>query len=207
MSLQNWQTVWQVVIALGVILGAIGGLGVFFVGRQIEQEDKQRTKVEETQISRAAFRKSIHFHKLTGHWIEVREGVYQVGLIAEILNKDNTRAHVIHEAAFTGTFQIGGPGGRFLLSTLVMSDASKSITGQYFLSPGGETKIKMILPSLVEMQILEGVPGLTFQGSWTFRVEDESIPLAPTETKMVSVTTLEKWERNSEVKFPRKSGQ
>ena len=180
-----WQSASQVLIAVSAILGAIGVYGNYHFGKQAEIAGV-----------RDAFVNSLRIHRLEGYWVEISDNTYQLGLVAAILNKDATRAVVFEGLGYEGGFTLGGSGS-MTIQSIKLYDDPVTVHGNYFLKPGDEAVIHIILPSEVKMTIHGGVPGLQLDGTWTFVFEDTPFSFDPPAVSMLNVVTLDDWLASS----------
>ena len=182
----TWQTISQVLVAIGIVLTGLGGYGSYHFGKQLE-----------TAKAREVFLSSLHFHRLEGYWVEVSSDVYRLGLAATILNKDGNRAVVFNDVRFKGGFTLSGGSGSAHIQEIKFYDAAAMNPGKYFLHPASEEVIRTLLPAEVRMKISGGVPGLELHGTWTFMFEDTPFEVYPPSVLMRDVVTLNDWTLTS----------
>ena len=97
---------------------------------------------------------------------------------------------------YEGGFELGGTGSATYQS-IKLYDDPVTVHGNYFLKPGDEAVIHLLLPSEVKMTIHGGVPGLTFGGTWTFIFEGTAFEVTPPSVSMLEVVTIDNWAQMS----------
>jgi len=183
MSASSLQTLSQIVIAVGIVLGGLGGLGNYYFGKQ--------AKIEE---ARETFQNSLHFHRLEAFWVEISPNLYQLGLAVTVLNKDATKVIVFNGVGYQGGFDLTGS---MTIQSMGFYEGPVIVHGQYYLGPGGQEVIHILLPQEVGMTITAGVPQLTFTGDWTFIFENTPFPIETPNVVTTSVATISYWIRRS----------
>ena len=177
------QTASQILILLGVLFGGLGTFGNYYFGKQ--------TKIEE---ARETFQNSLHFHRLEAFWVEISPNLYQLGLVATVLNKDATKVIVFNGVGYQGEFNLTG---NMHIQTMSRYEGPVIVHGRYFLGPGGQEVIHMLLPQEVGMTITAGVPQLTFTGDWTFIFENTPFPIETPNVVTTSIVTIADWIERS----------
>ena len=185
MGASSLQTFSQIAIVVGVLIGGLGTFGNYYFGKQAQLEE-----------TRENFQRSLRIHRLEGYWVEISENTFQLGLVATILNKDATRAVVFEGVGYEGGFTLGGSGS-MTIQSIKLYDDPVTVHGNYYLKPGDEAVIHILLPSEVKMTIHGGVPGLQLKGTWTFVFEDTPFSFNPPAVKMLDVVTLDDWRASS----------
>ena len=190
MELHRLLTISQFAIWVGAVITASGLLGKYFIEEKLKFESSENAKAEALLQALP----KLHFHELHAYYVLVQPNTYQLGVLARILNKDATRAFVVEGLAYQGGFQIGGGDAAFTMRNLRWYEGNGIVHGKYFLRPGDETSIKILLPSTVEMHIQHGTPGVSFNGEWHFIVEGSRFILKPEHLIVDAILSPAQWQ-------------
>ncbi len=111
--------------------------------------------------------------------IEVAKNMYQVGVVCEIANLDQS-AHLVKDINFNGDAYDIAPRAPFhFRKALLQEDIIKGqIIGDNFLAPNKNKFFKVMLPLKIEMVIdYQPPPEIIFWGGWDIRIENQLISL------------------------------
>ena len=123
----------------------------------------------------------ISLNSIRIYLIEVAKNMYQVGVVCEISNLDQS-AHLVKDINFSGDAYDIAPRAPFhFRKAFLQEDTIKGqIIGDNFLAPNKNKFFKVMLPLKIEMVIdYQPPPEIIFWGGWDIGIENQLISVVP----------------------------
>jgi len=139
---------------------------------------------------------NVYIHKVQVYFVgKPSTNVYDIGVIAELLNKNANEAVVIEGLSFEGEITISGKNVTIVKHVINVNLGEVTLGRQYFLPPGEGLPIKFTTNKKIEMKptvwFRRGIIRYTYNGRWTVVADGQEFKLQPGEivTNIISRST------------------
>jgi hypothetical protein len=156
-----------VTIAVALVLIALGAFGTYLLKVGIDDW-------------RAAKRiPNISFQKIALFWVNVDEGIYQLGAVAKLFNGEST-SYSIKGLTFEGRNWTFFPRGSYHVRRLAENVDHAELMEDNYLKPNSEKYLKKLLPIKFDMTINGGeTPEFVVRGKWNLIFGENRIQETP----------------------------
>ena len=109
---------------------------------------------------------NISFQKIALFWVNVDEGIYQLGAVAKLFNSDS-KSYSIKGLTFEGRNWTFFPRGSYHVRRLAENVDHAELMEDNYLKPNSEKYLKKLLPIKFDMTINGGeAPEFVVRGKW-----------------------------------------